>query len=106
MNRVSRCERLTSSARENGRDFPSTDGALSRRGFIHAGSLLALNTAVGSSQAKPPEVVAAPIIDTHMHVWGNDDKRYPFPHPYVPGFSIRNVPHEATVEILIEDMRE
>jgi hypothetical protein len=50
---VSRSKKLTSSARENGRDFPSTDGALSRRGFIHAGSL-ALNTAVGSSQAKPP----------------------------------------------------
>ena len=23
-----------------------------------------------------------PIIDTHMHVWANDARRYPFPHPY------------------------
>jgi len=88
-----------------GREFPCRNaGVLSRRGFIHAGSLLALSAAVKSSQAKPPEEAAAPIIDTHMHVWGNDEKRYPFPHPYVPGFSISNVPHEGTVEMLIKDM--
>lgn len=79
-------------------------GALNRRGFIQAGSLLALNAAAGSADAKPPKEPAAPIIDTHMHVWANDEKRYPFPHPYSPGFSIRNVPHDGTVEMLIKDM--
>ena len=80
------------------------NGVLTRRGFIQAGSLLALNASIVSSQAGPPAKTDAPIIDTHMHVWGNDEKRFPFPHPYVPGFSIKDVPHKATVEMLIEDM--
>jgi len=77
---------------------------VTRRGFMQTGSLLAFNAVAGSSHAKPPRKADAPIIDTHMHVWGNDATRYPFPHPYVPGFSIKDVPHEATVEMLIEDM--
>lgn len=44
------------------------------------------------------------IIDTHMHVWANDPKRYPFPHPYLRDFEYKNVPHEATVEMLVDDM--
>ena len=43
-----------------------------------------------------------PIIDTHMHVWANDARRYPFPHPYAEQF--KGPPHEGTVEMLIEDM--
>jgi len=56
-------------------------GMVTRRGFIQAGSLLAFSSAAGSSYAKPPEEADAPIIDAHMHVWGNDDKHYLFPHP-------------------------
>jgi predicted TIM-barrel fold metal-dependent hydrolase len=37
-----------------------------------------------------------------MHVWGNDPRRYPFPHPYDQGF--RDAPHEATLEMLLDDM--
>lgn len=43
-----------------------------------------------------------PIIDTHMHVWAKDPKRYPFPHPYDKDFQLP--PHEGTLEMLIEDM--
>jgi predicted TIM-barrel fold metal-dependent hydrolase len=43
-----------------------------------------------------------PIIDTHMHVWANDAKRYPFAHPYVADYA--GMPHEGTVEMLVEDM--
>ena len=27
------------------------------------------------------------VVDTHMHVWANDQKRYPVVHPYKPKFS-------------------
>ncbi|MBI3839041.1 MAG: amidohydrolase [Planctomycetia bacterium] len=43
-----------------------------------------------------------PIIDAHMHVWANDQKRYPFAHPYVENY--QGMPHDGTLEILIEDM--
>ena len=38
-----------------------------------------------------------------MHVWANDPKRYPFPHPYKNDFTYDGV-HDATVEMLIDDM--
>ncbi|MFO0948785.1 MAG: amidohydrolase family protein [Planctomycetota bacterium] len=37
-----------------------------------------------------------------MHVWGNDSKRYPFPHPYIENYA--GPEHEGTVEMLLEDM--
>ena len=43
-----------------------------------------------------------PIIDTHMHVWSGDLKRWPFDHPYNPGFKSQTT--AATGEILIEEM--
>ena len=43
-----------------------------------------------------------PVIDTHMHVWASDARRYPFPHPYLPDFKLP--PHEATLEMLQADM--
>lgn len=43
-----------------------------------------------------------PLIDAHMRVWANDQKRYPFAHPYVADY--RGMPHAGTVEMLIEDM--
>jgi predicted TIM-barrel fold metal-dependent hydrolase len=43
-----------------------------------------------------------PIIDAHMHVWANDSQRYPFAHPYAKDYA--GMPHEGTVEILIDDM--
>ena len=45
---------------------------------------------------------ASPVIDTHMHVWANDPAKYPFLHPYIEDFP--GAPHEATLEMLVEDM--
>ena len=43
-----------------------------------------------------------PIIDTHMHVWAADVKRFPFRHPYQP--EMRSAKIGATLERLIEEM--
>ena len=48
------------------------------------------------------EKIKPPVIDTHMHVWANDPRRYAFPHPYITDF--KGAPHEATLEMLISDM--
>src|SRR5262245_40400559 len=37
-----------------------------------------------------------------MHVWANNQQRYPFAHPYVKNY--QGMPQEGTVEMLIEDM--
>jgi len=81
-------------------------GVLNRRAFIQTGSLLALNAATDPTSATAADRKTAPIIDTHMHVWGNNEQRYPFPHPYMADFSLRDVPHPATVEMLISDMNQ
>ena len=44
------------------------------------------------------------VVDTHMHVWANDQKRYPVLHPYKPKFSYDDIPSEATTEMLLADM--
>ena len=73
-------------------------GRINRRTFLAstAGSMLA------SSALSAAERDASPIIDTHMHVWANDARKYPFPHPYLKDFA--GPPHEATLEMLIADM--
>ena len=63
-----------------------------------AGAICLADHAVAAAKAKPP------IIDTHMHVWANDSKRYPVPHPYVKEFTAKDIPHPATVEMLVDDM--
>ena len=45
---------------------------------------------------------ARPVVDTHMHVWAKYPSRYPFPHPYSKEFA--GPPHEATTEMLLDDM--
>ena len=42
------------------------------------------------------------VIDAHMHVWANDQRRYPFAHPYAKDYP--GMQHDGTVEMLIEDM--
>ena len=84
--------------------------SIDRRNFIHRISQKGLSiSATGTAFTSHRRGVAAstqrsPIIDTHMHVWANDPKRYPFPHPYTRDFKYKNVPHEATVEMLVDDM--
>lgn len=74
----------------------------SAAGHVAAGSLFA-GTLVNSQRTLGVEPKSnRPVIDTHMHVWGNDVRRYPFPHPYVKEF--REPEHEGTLEMLIADM--
>eukprot|EP01069_Polyplicarium_translucidae_P011668 Polyplicarium_translucidae@DN4218_c0_g1_i1.p1 len=70
---------------------------LTRRSFLaSAAASLPASVAFGA-RAK-----SAPVIDTHMHVWADDAKKYPFRHPYKPDFE--KAPHPATVEMLLCDM--
>jgi predicted TIM-barrel fold metal-dependent hydrolase len=54
----------------------------------------------GRAAAEPAK--KRPIIDSHMHVWSDDHKRYPFAHPFDAKYA--GMPHAGTVEMLIEDM--
>ena len=76
---------------------------LSRRGFLasSAGSAVAASRLMSAGAAENAPTTS-PVIDTHMHVWGNDPVKYPFPYPYSSDF--KGAPHEATVEMLVEDM--
>ena len=80
-----------------------------RREFLH--SAVQNPVVLGALSAAPAwseRVLAAhsdksPIVDTHMHVWARkNSEHYPFPYPYSNDFE--GPPHEATVEMLIEDM--
>lgn len=80
-----------------------------RRGFLRSAAqktvaLGALTTAPAwSHRVRAVETAISPVVDTHMHVWAKkDSERYPFPYPYSNDFD--GPPHDATVEMLIEDM--
>jgi predicted TIM-barrel fold metal-dependent hydrolase len=83
--------------------LPLYESTPDRRRFLamaamgSAGSLLPAWAAADEPQTKQPLVV-----DTHMHVWADDPRHYPFGHPYDKGF--RGPPHKASLEMLIEDM--
>ena len=65
---------------------------VNRRKFLGAAvsatsglSLVSANQQLGAAE----QVALAaknPVIDTHMHVWSGDLKRWPFDHPYTPNF--------------------
>lgn len=84
------------------------DIRLDRRKFLKKSALQTI--LVGASPAMlafGERALAAPgshrlVIDAHMHVWSNDQQRYPFAHPYANDY--QGMPHEGTVEMLIEDM--
>lgn len=57
--------------------------------------------ALGQRALAAPRV-QPPVIDTHMHVWADDQRRFPFAHPYAKDF--HEAPHAGTLEMLIDDM--
>lgn len=81
----------------------------SRRTFLQSvanqaavAGALATTTAC-SDRIRAAQTAGAPVVDTHMHVWARKNStRYPFPHPYSSNFD--GPPHDATVEMLIDDM--
>lgn len=64
-------------------------------------SLVSTSQQLGAGQQVAP-TSSGPVIDTHMHVWSGDIKRWPFNHPYSPDFKSKTT--AATGEILIEEM--
>jgi predicted TIM-barrel fold metal-dependent hydrolase len=95
--------------REDMQDHPAfrtttIERNIDRRAFMRSavaiGALPAALTVSDQAHAAPSG--EPPIIDTHMHVWANNPLRYPFFHPYVKDF--KSPLHEATVEMLMEDM--
>ena len=83
-------------------------GTVGRRQFVRgaASAVAAWPLSPASLRARAGHVFVPPakqpVIDTHMHVWSGDIKRWPFDHPYTPGFKSRTT--AATGEILIEEM--
>ena len=79
---------------------------MDRRKFLSAATSRALGVCalpgLVASRAQAAPAAPRPIVDTHMHVWANDQKRYPFAHPYAKDY--QGMPHEGTVEMLIADM--
>ncbi|MBI2823676.1 MAG: amidohydrolase [Planctomycetia bacterium] len=79
---------------------------LDRRKFlIVSGSAVVAASALRpmSRAAEPPAGDRrAPVVDSHMHVWANNPTKFPFEHPYQPGFHAPEV--EGTLEMLLDDM--
>ncbi len=65
-------------------------GSLSRRQF--------LTTAVAAAQSP-----AAPVIDTHMHVWSMDTARYPF-HPPEPNYA--RPTQDGSLDLYMQEMKQ
>ncbi len=81
---------------------------LTRRRFIRAA---AWSTAIACSRptisrkqpARAREAVEQkPVVDTHMHVWADDLRKFPCDHPYQPDFE--GPPCSGSVEMLVDDM--
>jgi predicted TIM-barrel fold metal-dependent hydrolase len=87
--------RLSSKHVRAGAGFPE----INRRQFT-AGAAGGLVLATGQALAAPTK--SLPVIDTHMHVWSGNLKRWPFDHPYTPDFKSKTT--AATGEILVEEM--
>jgi predicted TIM-barrel fold metal-dependent hydrolase len=68
-------------------------GALSRRAFL---------ALVGAAPLAAAEASHSPVIDSHMHVWSSDTKRFPFAHPNDRNFKPPAV--AGTMEMLLEEM--
>ena len=73
--------------------------ALPRRAFL---GLCAGGAALASCATSAPRARRSPVIDAHMHVWSGDRERFPFAHPYTPGFQPPKAP--GTIEALLPEM--
>ena len=76
---------------------------LTRRQF----NTLTVSGAAAISVGSQPTATAKekpqhPIVDTHMHVWAVDAKKYPYVHPYLPDYTYPK--HPGSTEMLLADM--
>lgn len=78
-----------------------------RRSFLQQ---LAVGGTVAASTGKllanemqvPTDSRVPLVVDTHMHVWADDARQFPFPHPYHQEFE--HPEYRGTVEMLVDDM--
>lgn len=65
-----------------------------------------LAASTGKLLANEPQTQSEPrkplVVDTHMHVWADDARQFPFPHPYLKEFV--RPQHRGTVKMLVDDM--
>ena len=85
-----------------------TFSVATRRDFMTTLGRSAVGAATASLRFSDPHVGGAavkkrsPIVDTHMHVWAADLKKYPFQHPFDKAVKPPKI--AATVELLLEEM--
>lgn len=80
----------------------SSVGHVDRRNFVTTATGSAASLLLGlPDQGQAADPAKPPVVDAHIHVWGNDKERYPFSHPYQPGAEPKGT---GTVEVLLEDM--
>lgn len=72
------------------REFTTIHDPVSRRAFLAA------------LTAAPLAARRSPVVDTHMHVWTNDVKQFPFAHPYDSSF--KPPPIAGSAEMLLDEM--
>ncbi|MEO1999629.1 MAG: amidohydrolase family protein [Planctomycetaceae bacterium] len=80
-----------------------TTSSVTRRDFITRS--IGVSTGLAGALLSRPAAAAdrgSPVVDTHMHVWAADVKRFPFRHPYQP--QMRSAKIGATLERLVAEM--
>src|SRR5687767_14065936 len=65
-------------------------------------SELSRRTFLAGLAAVPLTAPRPVVVDTHMHVWTNDTKQFPFGHPFGAKFDVPKL--AGTAELLIEEM--
>lgn len=78
--------------------------ALCRRTFLRRTSAATAAALLGPGAARAFWAPRTPVIDTHMHVWSGDPRRFGFENPYSPGSQPSGT--AGTVELLLEEMQE
>lgn len=84
--------------------FQHAGSEISRRTFLASAAGSAVGLGAAAATLVDQGAGKAPVIDTHMHVWSGEPDRFPFAHPYEPGF--KPPPIAATVELLVKEMDE
>ena len=88
------------------KSLPTTDHT--RRQFCKATAYTVGASSIASSaielfaKGKSDTAGKEVVVDTHMHVWANDPKKYPFPNPYIEDYAGPKNP--GTMEMLLDDM--
>lgn len=72
--------------------------------MTNANLLLCLSLLVLPQAARADDKPKKLIIDTHLHVWGDDEKKFPFAHPYEKKFVAPKIP--ASLDRVVKEMDE